>query len=452
MASVLVLLFLYGYLYSLRASQCGQFSEEIRVSSIVLSSTQFVHVPTNVKGPRHFRYMKIQSNVLLFGGLHRRSSSVILLLLLLSGDVELNPGPSDDKNVMQKAAKPARSALSESTSTFLLPKPSPNRPRKSVICTICCETVEDATGRKKGHDAIFCDGECQEWIHSQCAGLSKAKLKVVSSSTDPFYCPRCCLSRQSKEIEVLKQKLNIVTEELSRLNDRISSLSQPGSRPCNQLPDRTYDCSKSPIPETSTNQSHGTQISARPSTTSDKKYNLVFHGISESPTGTPFRLRLDKDHDAIFSSIESLGCNLTPATVRDCIRLGKYRGSNQRPRPILVKLNSSKAVTTIISNSAQLRPNIFVKRDLTKEERHVNSILLKERHRLVTEQGIDKTTIRFRGCRLFINNRPYGEAGTEGFVTFPSLGHLAPSLENVSTNSTQSLNPSPPSPSANHKE
>ena len=346
---------------------------------------------------------------------------------------------------------PARGALSESTSTSLLPKPTPKRPKKPVICTICCETVEDAAGRKKGHDAIFCDGECREWIHSQCAGLSKAKLKVVSSSTDPFYCPRCCLSRQSKEIEVLKQKLHFVTEELSRLNDLISSLSQP----CSQLPDRAYDRSKSPkspTPQTSTNQSHGTQIPARPSATSDKKYNLVFHGIPESPTGTPFRVRLNKDHDAIFSSIESLGCNSSPSTVRDCIRLGKYRGPNQRPRPILVKLNSSKAVSTIISNSAQLHPNIFVKLDLMKEERHVNSILLKERHRLVTEQGIDKSTMRFRGCRLLINNRPHGEAGSDGFVTFPSLGHLAPSLENLSTNNTQALNPSPPSPSANNKE
>ena len=67
-----------------------------------------------------------------------------------------------------------------------------------------------------------------------------------------MYCPRCCLSWQSKEIEILKQKLHCVTEELSCRNDRISSLSQP----CNQHPDRAYDRSKSSIPQTSTSQSH----------------------------------------------------------------------------------------------------------------------------------------------------------------------------------------------------
>ena len=50
---------------------------------------------------------------------------------------------------------------------------------KKVICPICSEAIEDVSAKKKGHDAIFCDGDCQDWLHRHCSGLSKARFQSI---------------------------------------------------------------------------------------------------------------------------------------------------------------------------------------------------------------------------------------------------------------------------------
>ena len=77
---------------------------------------------------------------------------------------------------------------------------SSQKAQKKVICPICSEWTEDKAGKKKGHDAIFCDGACQEWLHRQCAGPSKASFEAASASNLLFLCPRCLLLQQATEL------------------------------------------------------------------------------------------------------------------------------------------------------------------------------------------------------------------------------------------------------------
>ena len=77
---------------------------------------------------------------------------------------------------------------------------------------------------------------------------------------------------------------------------------------------------------------------------SDRKFNLVFLGIPESPAGTDYRKRLQNDYEAIHSAISSGSSKdeLSSVSLRDYIRLGKYNRQNERPRPILVKFNCQR--------------------------------------------------------------------------------------------------------------
>ena len=62
---------------------------------------------------------------------------------------------------------------------------------------------------------VFCDGVCQEWLHRQCAGLSKAAFESVSNSgSHPFHCPHCIITQQSKEISALKASVAALADDI----------------------------------------------------------------------------------------------------------------------------------------------------------------------------------------------------------------------------------------------
>ena len=270
----------------------------------------------------------------------------------------------------------------------------PSRQQKpSTTCPICCETVEDTIDIKKDHDNIFCDGDCQDWLHRQYAGLSKSAFKVAAAKVDSsFHCPRCHLSHQSSEIAELKVKLVSMTKELAHLNDVVT---QKDSGAIVSDVDTIHSSS-------TTNDHVESSIHKYEPTSTNKKPNLIFFGIPESPPGTPFNERMEHDYKAIFTSIEPLvGSDHLHPNIPDCIRLGKYKGPNLRPRPILVSFNGNKVIPSILRNSCQLPSTISVKRDLSKEERRCNSILLKEWYCLITEEGISKCAIRFKGKSLY---------------------------------------------------
>lgn len=89
-----------------------------------------------------------------------------------------------------------------------------NKKDSQCVCPVCCDPIEDAVGKKKGQDAVFCDGSCQEWIHRQCASLSKHAYSLVSYSDDECYCPRTDLTKA----------IGLLNSELSSLKARITSL------------------------------------------------------------------------------------------------------------------------------------------------------------------------------------------------------------------------------------
>ena len=292
------------------------------------------------------------------------------------------------------------------------------------MCPVCCDPIEDAVGKKKGQDAVFCDGSCQDWIHRQCAGLSKHAYSLVSDSDEEFHCPRCQLSDLTKAIGLLNS-------ELSLLKARITSLETSSVSHNSETVNNSMYSSPTTTVRTASPKNSGPNQKASPT---DKKLNLVFYGIPECPTGTSFHERLESDCDAILSFAKSSDSVPLPTnTIKDCFRLGKYQQSSQAPRPLLVKFNSVKVVNTLLRKSLNNNSpsnSIRVKREMSKQEMKVNHILLKERFRLVTEEHIAKHLIRLKGHKLLVNNRPYGEVQSGSFVVSSSLADSSSSLQN----------------------
>lgn len=89
--------------------------------------------------------------------------------------------------------------------------------------------------------------------------------------------------------------------------------------------------------------------------------------------------------------------------MRDCFRLGKFQPD--RHRGILVKLSSVRDVSMILANRTKLsdKPNISIKPDMSKDERECESLLLKERRRLL-DLGVERKSIKLRNDLIYVDN------------------------------------------------
>lgn len=302
-----------------------------------------------------------------------------------------------------------------------------------VCCCICDKGISEKPG--KGEESIFCEGACQSWLHTRCAGLSPAAFASVSASPEPFLCFACHITSQKKEIAALKSAVSSLTTELSSLKSELSSSqrSVPSSK-------ETPNVSSQVSPLSGTHSLPvNPLIKSLPSTSvarhpPERKYNVVIFGIPESKQGSPRHIRWRSDFDKASSIISDVEKNShRESSIRDCHRLGKYASNNPRPRPLLISLNSTADVDNILSHRHLVPTGIVVKPDQSPEERKVEAILLQERWRLI-ESGVDRPSIKLRKSSIFVSGRLHGKVINFVFTLSPNLGDLAPTLSTLSNN------------------
>lgn len=140
---------------------------------------------------------------------------------------------------------------------------------------------------------------------------------------------------------------------------------------------------------------------------SDRKFNVVMFGIEESAPGSAKLDRMENDLGKLTSIITSLDDSIPPSSIRDHFRLGKFKQDQARPRPILVKLNRTSEVNSILSKKKNLSNSLRIKPDLSPPERLKESTLLKERWCLI-QAGTSRKDIKIVGSSLFVNRKHVG--------------------------------------------
>ena len=139
------------------------------------------------------------------------------------------------------------------------------------------------------------------------------------------------------------------------------------------------------------------------------------YGIDECPKGTPRHERSGLDLSNVAKTITKVDENVNPLSIRDLRRLGKYQEQSSRPRPILVSFNRAIDVSTLLSKTSSLPNGIRIKRDMTKDERLVESILLKERWALI-QKKTERKSIKISGNKIFVNSKLHGEVKNSSLV------------------------------------
>lgn len=292
-----------------------------------------------------------------------------------------------------------------------MPPKKKNQP--SEVCCVCCQAIT------KGKDeCLYCGGDCQQWLHRYCAGVPTKVYQSMIEKSSTFFCYACNLKSHRNEIDTLKETVETLKTELSQL--KTAQLSAPLRTPAVVEP----SLSASP-PE----PVHKNSSLARPSISTDRKYNIVLYGIDECPNGTPRTTRIEEDFKKVISLLTKANESINSNSIADIHRLGKYSLERRKPRPILAKFIRVVDVTNVLMGRKALQgTSATIKPDMTLTERKCDSILLKHRWTLI-QSGVLREDIKIRGQNLLVRNETYGKvtiSGTE--VTFTQCSSPANTL------------------------
>ena len=337
-------------------------------------------------------------------------------------------------------------------------RPSCSSQPHEVHCI--CLSDKDA-----GH-MIECEG-CLRWSHSKCVSISATLAKSY-----PFICPFCTRAL-FQEVASLRSEVSQLREQLAKCSvvpqscqdqpvlDSLQQLSPglhtPSSPNSPRVPSDSVNSSASSHSEHLHSNRNRNSSRNRVESSADRRYNIVVLGVAESPSGTSYLGRLNADNDAVSATLSALASSIEhpPFLIRDCRRLGRYRPDSPKPRPLLVTMNSTVEVSTVLSNCRKLSASISIRPDLTLSERQERGILLRERRRLI-DAGVSRVDIKLKRSELYVSGTLTGRVVNSVFTANQSLGDLAPQLCHLFSNADSanssvdaSLPPSlPPSPSS----
>ncbi len=226
-------------------------------------------------------------------------------------------------------------------------------------------------------------------MHRICTGLSATAFKHAQDSPDEYLCHYCSTLSLKEEVKSLKQEVTELEHKLSKFSDQHHH-SPLGPSPT--ITDLATTGATSVSKENSQPQPPHQDTFGKKREDRDRKFKLIVYGIKESPKGTSRIDRVRKDTQAISELLQDVDDSVPHQSIRDCIRLGKYNESKNRPT--MIELTRASDVTSILSNRRNLshHPGISIKPNLTRDQRKVESILLKKRWELINKDQCENVT------------------------------------------------------------
>ena len=257
-----------------------------------------------------------------------------------------------------------------------------------VDCLVCGSRITEANEEHgiTGDNAVFCEGKYDAWVHRPCIGLSKQSYEALSELESPYLCHHCMLSKQTKEIEDLKQPVKSLAENLSAAKNQILVLKANQAESPDQLVIPQNFLQKILLRLSQTWKSlivPPLQLPNSASAQADRKFNAVLYGIPECLKGTKKYDQAKQDLANVISAVSHVDHEITSQNIRNCFCLGKYKVSAKWPRPILSKLRRAIDVISLLSNRSFLPNNISIKPDMLQAKRTIESLLMKERWCLI---------------------------------------------------------------------
>ena len=229
------------------------------------------------------------------------------------------------------------------------------------VLYVCIEVIEEKSDKNEGHDAIYCEGKCNSWLHRQCAGLSKPVsvtqiFHFIAHTVDSYIMILNFLT-----LNPVTQLQNKVTELKTKLsNFKSNNSTDSASAVANDNADIVHSDTTSSLTSSLTSspapsKEHANQLTAMVTSFISKEkekakrhLNLIVHNIAES-TSEDGTTRKKHDVESVSGILQQhLGIS---ATISKAFRLGQ-RG--EKPRLLKITVVSEVEKAKILRNSTKL--------------------------------------------------------------------------------------------------
>ena len=64
------------------------------------------------------------------------------------------------------------------------PSHSNSKTSKAEVCPICDVIIRNCDEKSKSDDALYCEGDCQEWLHHKCVSMTRKLYTALSQSEE----------------------------------------------------------------------------------------------------------------------------------------------------------------------------------------------------------------------------------------------------------------------------
>ena len=223
---------------------------------------------------------------------------------------------------------------------------------------------------KSNEACIQCDA-CANWFHPACQGLCTAAFDAITEFDLFWVCTECRESFTEKQNIQRQVKQEIEKAEARVINkmDEVKSLVEKAI-------DKKVDDGLKKV-ELKIGESSSALKKVVQAKNIDRTKNLILYNIPECDSTDP-KVRQEKDQEAIRKMTTALCGSENDFGTVHTFRLNKRQSNDQnevdrRSRLLLVKFEREEDVETLLKERFRLRdvgfPNVYVNRDLPKEER-----------------------------------------------------------------------------------
>ena len=140
----------------------------------------------------------------------------------------------------------------------------------------------------------------------------------------------------------------------------------------------------------------------------ERKFNILLYVLAELPNSSYRFLRQQGDLGSIASIFSGIVPSFESKAIRHHYHLGKFHQESTSPRPILVKLNRTSEVASLLFKRNLLKSPYFIKPDCTPPKGHMEAALLKQRWSLINT-GLNRSCIYVRGRCVFVNGQQHAK-------------------------------------------